>query len=101
MAIKQADPKVIPFANNLLESLPKSYLGNLALLPLEQRAAIDEDARRWRVANTMFEKRIAAAGLAQITKANRDIVDGLSTMEPSGYREDMRRRLNILKGKLK
>jgi hypothetical protein len=101
MAIKPEEPKIIPFADNLLESLPKSYLGNLALLPLEQRAAIDEDARRWRLANTMFEKRMVATGLAQITKANRDIVDGLNTMEPAGYREDMRRRLNILKGKLK
>ena len=101
MANKFTDPKVIPFADNLAQMLPDPMHRNYGTLPDEQRAALAEDNRRWHMAEVMFEKRRHAIGVDAQKRANRDIVDGLKTMKPDAYREDMRRRLNILKGKLK
>jgi hypothetical protein len=81
--------------------LPKDYTHNHALLPLEQRQAMAEDLRRWKLAIEMFAPRKAANGLAAINAANTKIKLGLEAIPAGGYREDMRRRLNILKGKLK
>lgn len=101
MSKKSIEPLIIRFADNLAQVLPKDYTHNLALLPLEQRQAINEDLRRWHLAETMFEKRRIASGVFAITDANKLIIQGISILEPETYRNDMRRRLNILKGALK
>lgn len=96
MSKKPVDnPVVIPFAENLLDVLPKNYVGNLGDLPKEQQEAISEDNRRWYLATVMFEPRKNAKGLDR-ERAHKRIRDGLAVMQPDAYREDMRRRLNTI-----
>ena len=95
------DHSKVMFGENLFDVLPKNYQGNHAALPKEQRDAIAEDFRRWRLAEEMFKQRRQASSEDQAKKANKRIVEGLAILEPAQYREDMRRRLNILKGTLK
>lgn len=101
LAANPIAPKVIPFAENLPEVLPKGQIFNLGLLPKEQRDAVAEDLRRWREATIIFEKRKVAVGISAINAANAKIKEGIALFHPEAYREDMRRRLNILKAKLK
>lgn len=97
MSKKQIDnPLVIPFAENLADVYPAYHVGNLALLSADQRAAIAEDNRRWRLAGEIFEKRRIDVGLIAVATADKAIRDGIALMQPDAYREDMRRRLNTI-----
>lgn len=91
--------KEIPFADCLFQTLPTDYTHNLAALPKEQRDAIAEDFRRWRLAKEWFEPRRVALTLPAKQKADGALRSYIATLEPQAYRDDMRRRLNILKGK--
>lgn len=92
---------MIPFAENLADSLPTNYAVNLATLPVEQRNAIAEDFRRWRLAQEWFARRKSAKTTQEKQSADGALRAFIATVEPQAYRDDMRRRLNILKGKLK
>ncbi len=59
---------------------------NLAQLPLEQRQAIEQDKRRWQEANQLTN-----------TKRPDEIRAWLMKQLDDEYREDMRRRLNIIR----
>jgi len=96
-----ASPTVIPFADGLEAFLPVNYLGNHALLPQIQRDAMAEDNRRWFLAHTMFEPRRSAVGLLALERVDQKIREGLALMHPMAYRDDMRRRLKILRGDTK
>lgn len=91
----------IKFPENLQDVLPTNYAVNLAELELEQRQAIAEDFRRWRECKAVFSKRFGLTTAAQVTRADNEIRDWVMALEPEQYRDDMRRRLNYLKGKLK
>ena len=95
------EPKPIPFAENLAEVLPPQPVYNVASFPLEQRQAIAEDLRRWRVAHEWFARRKAAKTQQERISADSQLRLFIPTIEPAAYRDDMRRRLNILKSKLK
>lgn len=92
---------MIAFAENLHEVLPKSYLGNLALLSDEQRSAIAEDLRRWKLAHEMFSPQREASSESTKKAAIAKIKNSIEALTPEGYREDMRKRLNILRIKHK
>lgn len=91
----------IKFAENLHEALPTNHIGNLALLSKDQRDAIAEDFRRWRVCKEVFAPRFGCETQLQIEKADHDIRQFISTLEPEAYKNDMRRRLNSMKSRLK
>lgn len=91
----------IKFAENLHEVLPTDYTKNLALIPKENRDAIAEDFRRWRVVREVFAKRFGLVSEFAVKRADKEIRDWVMALEPEQYRDDMRRRLNELKGKLK
>lgn len=59
---------------------------NLAQLPIEQRQAIEQDKRRWQEANQLTN-----------TKRPDEIRAWLMKQLDDEYREDMRRRLNIIR----
>lgn len=59
---------------------------NLANLPAEERAAIELDKRRWMEAHTMTQ-----------TKRPDEIRAWLMRQLDDEYREDMRRRLNVIR----
>ena len=59
---------------------------NLANLPAEERAAIELDKRRWMEAHTMTQ-----------TKRPDEIRAWLMRQLDDDYREDMRRRLNVIR----
>lgn len=59
---------------------------NLALLPDDQRAAIEFDKQRWFEAN-----KITAS------KRPEKIREWLNQQDVAEYREDMRRRLNVIR----
>jgi len=59
---------------------------NLAQLPIEQRQAIEQDKRRWIEANELTD-----------TKRPDEIRAWLMKQLDDEYREDMRRRLNIVR----
>ncbi len=59
---------------------------NLAQLPMEQRQAIEQDKRRWQEANQLTN-----------TKRPDEIRAWLMKQLDDEYREDMRRRLNIIR----
>jgi hypothetical protein len=91
----------VKFAENLHEVLPTDYSKNLGLLPKENRDAIAEDFRRWRECRNIFEQRYGCETKFQVDKANRNISAWIEALQPAAYREDMRRRLNYLHGKMK
>jgi hypothetical protein len=70
----------------LSDRLPESYLGNLALLPKEQREAIQEDKQRWLDAHNRYKQQTSA----QIRQWLKNLPEG-------EYKDDMRRRLNIIR----
>lgn len=57
---------------------------NLANLPKEQREQINEDKQRWLKANELLRTETRSAIISWLNK------------QPEEYREDMRRRLNII-----
>jgi len=59
---------------------------NLAQLPMEQRQAIEQDKRRWQEANQLTN-----------TKRPDEIRAWLMKQLDDEYREDIRRRLNIIR----
>lgn len=59
---------------------------NLAQLPIEQRQTIEQDKRRWQEANQLTN-----------TKRPDEIRAWLMKQLDDEYREDMRRRLNIIR----
>ena len=59
---------------------------NLAQLSIEQRNAIEQDKQRWREANHMIS-----------TKSPTEIRAWLMRELDDEYREDMRRRLNVIR----
>lgn len=59
---------------------------NLANLPAEERAAIELDKRRWMEAHTMTQ-----------SKRPDEIRAWLMRQLDDEYREDMRRRLNVIR----
>lgn len=91
----------IRFAEDLADHLPETYLGNHALLPLDQRQAMAEDLRRWKLAYEWFSRRKSAKTQQERISADNQLRLFIPTIEPAAYRDDMRRRLNILKGKIK
>lgn len=71
----------------LIDRLPKDYTSNLALLPKDQREAMQEDKTRWLEAH----KRYTTHSYAQLRWWIKNMPEG-------EYKDDMRRRLNIIKG---
>lgn len=59
---------------------------NLANLPAEERAAIELDKRRWMEAHTMTQ-----------SKRPDEIRAWLAKMEEGDEKEDLRRRLNVIR----
>lgn len=91
----------VKFPENLQDVLPTNYAVNLAELELEQRQAIAEDFRRWRECKAVFSKRFGLTTAEQVTRADNEIRDWVLSLEPTAYREDMRRRLNQMKLRIK
>lgn len=70
----------------LCDDLPASYVGNLAELPKRCRDAIQEDRKRWALATKIFRE-----------KSDMEIRTWLRSQYPDEYREDMRRRLIMIR----
>lgn len=91
----------IPFAENLAQHLPGSYNKNLATLNELQVQAMQEDNRRWRLAEQRYKARQDADDEVKLTKANNMIRTWLDSLQPRAYQDDMRRRVNKLREKFK
>lgn len=96
----------IPFAENLVDCLPKSYGKNLAEMNEIHLMAMQEDNRRWRECEERFKPLLSKQNQEEpkqneIRAETAKIKSWIEALKPHAYSEDMRRRMNHLREKYK